>query len=57
MCIQQVELPPHLQDMLEAEKEGREWKDPRPTKGRWGPSNLEEVRFPMSRGSVQQDTS
>ncbi|CAM9580239.1 unnamed protein product [Scytosiphon promiscuus] len=39
-----VELPPHLQDMLEAEKEGREWKDPRPTKGRWGPSTLDEVK-------------
>eukprot|EP00903_Cladosiphon_okamuranus_P021437 g19705.t1 len=39
-----ADMPKHIADMLEAQKEGREWKDPRPTKGRWGPSNIEEVK-------------
>ncbi|CAM9119355.1 unnamed protein product [Pylaiella littoralis] len=36
-------MPKHVAEMLRAEVEGREWKDTRATKGRWGPSNLKEA--------------
>ncbi|CAN0033236.1 unnamed protein product [Ectocarpus sp. 6 AP-2014] len=38
-------LPKNVQEMMEAQEEGREYTGTsRPSKGRWGPSNIEEVK-------------
>ena len=36
-------MPDYVADMLQAEKEGRDWKDPRSKRGRWGPTNSQKV--------------
>eukprot|EP00752_Nemacystus_decipiens_P013370 g11837.t1 len=40
----EADMPKYVAEMLQAQKEGRDWKDPRPTKGRWGPTNIQKVR-------------
>lgn len=39
----EVDLPKHLQKAFEAQREGKEWKDTRRRKGRWGPTPDEQV--------------
>lgn len=40
----EVDLPKHLQKAFEAQREGKEWKDTRRRKGRWGPTPDEQAR-------------
>lgn len=41
----EVDLPKHLQKAFEAQRKGKEWKDTRRSKGRWGPTPDEKVRI------------
>eukprot|EP00904_Undaria_pinnatifida_P009130 jgi/Undpi1/5347/HiC_scaffold_2.g00628.m1 len=40
----EVDLPKHLQKAFEAQRKGKEWKDTRRSKGRWGPTPDEKAK-------------
>lgn len=51
----QGKLPKNVQEMMEAQKEGREYTGTsRPSKGRWGPTNIEEVRAKDMNNNMSQ---